>query len=176
MSNVVEALRGQLEDPEFFRHLSDLAQRTAQVRSAYENKRTELTRELEEDLQSHEDELRNRTTWETLDEASRAGLLADFKRIRGRLEDADTSLMELDSHRRGLDTIHTRAVAELVRLTAEADSTPGDGPTPPAICRIPVRHFTATGLRTEQEVETVLKALRGACLEALAKGEIVVLE
>ena len=176
LGDVVEALRAQLEDPEFFRHLSDLAQRTAQVRSAYEDKRAELTRELEVGLQSHEDELRNRTAWETLDEASQAGVLADFQRVRSRLDDAEASLMELDSHRRGLDAIHTRALVELVRLTAETDSVSDDGPTPATIRRILVRHFTRTGLRTEQEVETALKALREACLEALAKGEIVVLE
>ena len=174
--DVVEALRAQLEDPEFFRHLSDLAQRTAQVRSVYEAQWTELTRKLEEGLQSHEDDLRNRTMWEALDEASQAGVLANFRRVRGRLDDAETSLMELDSHWRSLDAIHARAVSELVRLTAEMELIDGSRPTSPTVRRVRVRNFASTGLRTSEDVEKALKALREACLEALAKGAIVVFE
>ena len=175
LEEVVEALRARLEDSEFFRHVSDLAQRATQVRSVYEDKRAELNRELEEALRSHEDELRNRPDWETLDETAQAGLLADFERVRRRLEDAHTSLTELDSLRRGLDSTLALAVAELVRLTAEAPSGGGDL-TAPTVRRISVRRFTGIGLRTEGDVETALKALREECLAALAKGEIVVLE
>ena len=175
LEEVVEALRARLEDSEFFHHLGDLAQRTAQVRSVYGEKRAELSHELEEARRIREDELRNRPAWETLDETAQAGLLADFERVRHRLEDAHTSLTELDSLRRGLDFTHTSAIAELVRLTAEMP-TDGGYVAVPTVRRISVRGFTGTGLHTEEDVETALKALREECLAALAKGEIVVLE
>lgn len=175
LRDVVEALRARLEDPEFFRHLGDLAQRTGQVRSVYEERRAELGRKLEDTLRKHEDDLRNRPAWETLDETAQAGLLADFERVRRRLEDAHTSLTELDSLRRGLDSTLAWAVAELVRLSAELPSGGGEV-TAPTVRRISVRGFAGTGLHTAEDVDAALKALREECLAALAKGEIVVLE
>ena len=174
---VVTALRARLCDSEFFHHLGDLAQRTSQVQSAYNKERDRLSRELRDDLQRHEDELRNQPAWSTLDEASRTSLLADFERVRARLEDSATPLMELVSHRRGLEVLSKQAVAELIRLTSETTATPGEGrPATPAIRRIHIRRFAGTGLRTENDMESALAALREACLRALSKGEIVVFE
>ena len=84
--------------------------------------------------------------------------------------------MELDSHRRGLDAIHARAVAELVRLAAKTEPIDGSEPTSPTVRQVRVRNFASKGLRTSEDVETALEALREACLEALSKGEIVVFE
>jgi len=46
----------------------------------------------------------------------------------------------------------------------------------PVVTRIRVGRFAPRGLRTEDEVDEVLSNLRNACLEAIARGETVVLE
>lgn len=173
LADIVNALQQRLEDPDFFDHLPSIAQRSNDVRDAFAEVRANIRSKLLASLQDHEDQLRNHEEWEALEEPTQRQLLTDFERVRQRAESPTTALDELESHARGLDAILRGAVAELIRLTEPQESEDGKEPR---VQRIRAANYAGGALRDENGVEEMLDRLGDACREAIARGEVVVLE
>lgn len=180
LAGTVAALREQLTTPEFFDHLPQIAQREDAVRSAYQGQRSTLAERIRERVQHLTDELRNREIWTAVPELEQQELLRPFERIREKAEGDTASLSEMSSDLLALDGLHARAGTRLIEIFEKLQAPePEEGGEPaprPVVKRIRASSYAGRGLRTEQEVLEALEGLRTACLEAVAKGETVILE
>lgn len=170
-----EALEAQLGSEEFYDHLADISDRTDTIEDAYRTKRHELSDKLAEKLQEKVDALRNRREWEAIDDYGQGQVLAPFAQIETKLSGDRVSLGELMSDLRALDGYHREAVSTLIERFEEMQDGDGggDGAT---VRRVNVSDYASEGLRTQEEVEDFLEALREACMNAVAKSETVIIE
>jgi hypothetical protein len=181
MAETVVSLRETLQTPEFHDHLQSIAQRAEAIRVAYQTERAGLAEQITAAVQRSSDELRNRDIWESVPEAEREALLRPFERIREKAAGDTATLSEMQSDLLALDALYTRAATRMIEIV-EALNKPEPGlegepePKKPTVQRIRARNYATAGLRTEEEVVRALDRLRADCLEAIAKGETVVLE
>lgn len=177
-SEVAEAaadLAEKLGSPDFFEHLKSIHHRGEEIRQAHDARRTEFAGQLTEAVRRHVDDLRNRQIWEAVPEESRAALLRPFEQLVAKADAASgASLAELRSGVYALDGMHAEAVQRLVEAY-EALSKGPDEPAP-VVRRVRLSHLAPEGIRTEDEVEKVVGRIRAECLEAISRGETVVLE
>jgi len=163
-----------LHSADFPDHLKAIAQRGDEIHATYDTARKALGEEALAAVQRHVDDLRNRAVWEAVPEESRTALLQPFDRLRTKAEGTTASLPELRSGLYALDAMHTEAVRRLIEIYEELQKGPGD--PAPVVRRVRVSNFAPDGLRKEEEVEPVVERIRAECLEAISKGETVVLE
>jgi len=177
-----EALAGEaaslheaLDSPNFHHDLPTIGQRSRKIRKAYGEKHAQLAGEIRDEMQQVLDQLRNRPDWEIVSEHHRHELEGPFLRIRAQASADSTSLSELASHRHALPYLASEATARLLQLHAELTRSNEDQPEP-VIRRLRASRFAQSGLRGEEDVDKMIEALREACMEAIAKGETVILE
>ncbi|MFC1559071.1 BREX system P-loop protein BrxC [Gemmatimonadota bacterium] len=163
------ALKSQLEDLEFFKHLPDIAQRTAEITNAYQEVHDQLLEVIQSAINSELDDLRNRSEWEVLDDTHHEEIERPYQRLLARAQSRDTSLTELASLKGGLHPLHRDAVANLLKLSQPLGEVE-------QLHRIEVGRLARSAITTEEEMDKFLEVLRRACLDALSRGEQVILE
>lgn len=169
------SLREALNSPDFHQDLPAISQRSRKIRKVYRETHDQLAGKVSNEIQEVLDRLRNRPEWESVAEHHQPELEAPFLRIRQQGSADSTSLSELSSHRHALPSLAADATARLLQLHAELTQGGEDQPEP-VIRRLRVSRFAPSGLREEEDVDKMLAALREACMEAIAKGETVIME
>lgn len=175
LAEEASSLRELLESDDFFEHLALIGQRTRTIAEAYGEERKALTAKVEEAVQHALDELRNQEIWQAIPELEQNSLLRPFHRIADAARGDTAPLSELSSNLFAIDGLYANALARMIEI-AEALEGGDQEDAKPVVTRIRVGRFAPRGLRTEDEVDEVLSNLRNACLEAIARGDTVVLE
>lgn len=174
LAETASKLEEALTSAEFYDYLKPIRQRGDEIRAAYDAARAAIARETNDAVQRQVDDLRNREIWEAVPEESREMHLRPFEQLRAKAQGAAASLPELRSGLYALDGMHAEAVRRLIEVYEELQKGKGDGAA--VVRRLKVSKLAPSGIREEKEVEELVGRIREECLEAISKGETVVLE
>ncbi|MFC1531303.1 BREX system P-loop protein BrxC [Gemmatimonadota bacterium] len=170
-----DALAAQLADPEFSKHLSDIGTRAARIEQKFSQVRADDANLLLAAAEAALGVLRNRPEWNVLEAFDQQALEKPFREIRERAQAPGTSISGLRSDLVSVDSRVEKAIRDLVALHEAKTKEDIEDPEA-AVEVIKVGKFKTSVLRTEDDVEQIITALREACLTAIEKGKTVILE